>query len=94
MHPPRGVNPGEPPAEAVPRHAASIEVDTRQGHLIQKPPERDRIGIGDHARGLSALEEAVEAGESIFDVGVDPRYDPLRSEPRFQEILRRVGLQP
>ncbi|MBY0506699.1 MAG: winged helix-turn-helix domain-containing protein [Bryobacteraceae bacterium] len=48
---------------------------------------------GDVEAGLHWLEEACERREGmIVYIGVDPVYEPLRSQPRFQKVLARVGL--
>jgi tetratricopeptide (TPR) repeat protein len=50
-------------------------------------------GLGEKTRGLEWLERAV-AERDIFlpENFFDPLLDPLRSEPRFAEIERRMGL--
>ena len=49
------------------------------------------LGLGDHARALDALERALAGREdALLYVGVDPLFDPLRREPRFVELLRRI----
>jgi eukaryotic-like serine/threonine-protein kinase len=52
-----------------------------------------RIGLGDHDGALDWLEHAVEERSWYVPFfAVDPTLVPLRGEPRFGEILRRVGL--
>ncbi len=53
------------------------------------------IRLGDKDRAFQLLEKAYqEHSATLLDLKVDPRYDPLRSAPRFQDLLRRVGLPP
>jgi serine/threonine-protein kinase len=48
--------------------------------------------LGDEDQALERLEVAYERhGSSMHDLKVDPRLDPLRDDPRFQDLLRRVN---
>ena len=50
-------------------------------------------GLGDKEQALSALERGYAAHDlQMGFIGADPHYDSLRSEPRFQELIRKVGL--
>ena len=52
------------------------------------------LGLGDHARALSELERAhATDSEWLGWLGLDRTFDPLRSEPRFAELVRKVGLE-
>jgi len=45
----------------------------------------------DKERALNLLEKAVEKGFGKRDwIEQDPDYDPLRNEPRFQELIQRL----
>jgi serine/threonine protein kinase/Flp pilus assembly protein TadD len=53
------------------------------------------IGLGDKDRAFQWLGKAVqERGEMVTWLKTDPLYDPLRSDPRFSDLLRRLNLAP
>ncbi|SRR6266496_2994728 len=51
------------------------------------------IGIGDNEQALAILEKGYSQHSNVLrSLKVDPIFDPLRGDPRFQDLLRRVGL--
>jgi eukaryotic-like serine/threonine-protein kinase len=51
-------------------------------------------GLGDKEQAFKWLQYAYEEGSGwLIYLNVDPRYDPLRSDPRFQTLLHSVNLQ-
>jgi TolB-like protein/Flp pilus assembly protein TadD len=50
-------------------------------------------GLGDREQAIRWLEKAEEVRDPwITSLKIEPMFDPLRSDPRFVDLLRRVGL--
>ncbi|HVF46363.1 MAG TPA: tetratricopeptide repeat protein, partial [Pyrinomonadaceae bacterium] len=48
--------------------------------------------IGENQQALDALEDALTEREGFMAfTNVDPRFDPLRGEPRFRALLKKIG---
>jgi TolB-like protein/tetratricopeptide (TPR) repeat protein len=53
------------------------------------------VGLGQKEEAFEALGRAYAQRSDMFvNLRVDPRLDPLRSDPRFQDLLRRMGYVP
>ena len=52
-------------------------------------------GLGDKDKAFAVLETAFERkGGALFELNSQPLYAPLRSDPRFSDLARRIGLPP
>ena len=51
------------------------------------------LGLGDNDEAFAWFERAYEEQSNILIyIKVSPWFDPLRGDPRFQDLVRRVGL--
>jgi TolB-like protein/Tfp pilus assembly protein PilF len=51
-------------------------------------------GLGDNEQTFSGLEKAFkEQNDRLVYLGVDPMADPLRGDPRFKQLMKRLGLK-
>ena len=51
------------------------------------------LGLGQKERAIAALEEAYHERSTLLGyLKMDPRFDPLRSDPQFQSLLARIHL--
>ena len=68
----------------------------------ENPPEAYRgaygtailfVRLGDKQNAFDALEKAFGERElAMTEIGIEPAFDPLRGEARFQNLLKRAGL--
>lgn len=51
------------------------------------------VGLGDKDRAFEELEKALRERSTLLGyLRMDPRLEPLRTDPRYQDLLRQVGL--
>jgi eukaryotic-like serine/threonine-protein kinase len=51
------------------------------------------LGLGQNERAIAALEEAYHERSTLLGyLKMDPRFDPIRSDPRFQDLMSRIHL--
>src|SRR5438128_8654822 len=52
-------------------------------------------GLGEDDRAFECREKGYEWRDGMMiHLNVDPRFDSLRSDPRFQSLVRKMGLPP
>jgi hypothetical protein len=74
------------------REFRAEQAEARQ-HLSEDRFEyaRNALLLGNREQALELLEQAAEAGwRGYYGIRADPRWDPLREEPKFQAVLAKV----
>jgi hypothetical protein len=69
------------------------DLKNQSHHTVSNAPEIAlvHVGLDEKDEAMAWLEKAYA---ERFNPGVllRPAFDPLRSDPRFQDLLRRIGL--
>ena len=75
------------------RLLAELKQRQKSGYIPSAAFVNAYLGLGDTEQALAALEQGYKEHSNILQfLKVHPHFDPLRSDPRFQDLLRRVGL--
>ena len=100
---------GEPEAIMRLGHVYAVsgqrELALRMLRKLEEPPKGGYVspcyismlyaGLGDKDRSLLWLKRAFnQRNATVILIGVEPAFDPVRSDPRFQDLIRRWGLAP
>jgi TolB-like protein/Tfp pilus assembly protein PilF len=75
------------------RLLAELQRRRKEGYVPARPFVDAYLGFGENDRVFEWLEQAYKEHSSILQyLKIDPDFDPLRSDPRFADLMRRVGL--
>ncbi len=75
------------------KKAALDSIPSEQGYVRAYDVAYDYAALGDRDHCLEWLNRALLQRDGfLIELGVQPRFDNLRSDPRFQDLLRRLNL--
>jgi TolB-like protein/DNA-binding winged helix-turn-helix (wHTH) protein/Tfp pilus assembly protein PilF len=75
------------------RLIAELKKRRKAGYVPAKAFVEAYLGLGENDQAFDWLEQAYKEHSNILElIKVDPELDPLRGDPRFAELVRRVGL--
>ena len=66
--------------------------DMKQKHVEPQILSAAYARLGDKEHAFEWLEKAYETHEDMTTVPLDPAYDGIRSDTRFADLLRRIGI--
>jgi serine/threonine protein kinase/tetratricopeptide (TPR) repeat protein len=94
---------GRPDFIATLGHAYAVSGNKEQALRIAQELEAKRapafalaiiyLGLGDRDRTFRLMQQAYDERYQVMPEALhDPLFDPIRSDPRFQDLLRRIGV--
>jgi TolB-like protein/Tfp pilus assembly protein PilF len=73
---------------------ARLESESRQHYVRAEYLAMGHASVGDLDGAFGALDRAYQARSAgLIYLHLDPGYDPLRGDPRYKELVQRIGLQ-
>jgi tetratricopeptide (TPR) repeat protein len=71
-----------------------LEAESRQHYVRSEVLAMGYAAVGEFDRAFNLLERAVQARSAgLIYLHLDPGYEPLRKDPRFAELVARIGLK-
>jgi len=68
---------------------------SRAGYVAAIDIAKVYAGLGDSDKAFEILEETYKNRDPwIFGLKVAPGFDTIRDDPRFLDLLRRIGVDP
>lgn len=72
-----------------------LKVQAEQHHVPPYAIAMVYVGLGERDRAFAWLEKAYEGrSTSLAWFKTEPLFDPLRSDPRYTDLVRRIGFPP
>ena len=71
-----------------------LNEDSKSHYVSPVSQARVLTGLGKNEEAISWLEKGERENAAMNHLKVDPEFTPLHSNPRFQQLLKRMGFPP